>query len=101
MSNLLPCAVHVTLIVCFDYPIASKNNDVNKHSAFTFFLFDFYTQQLNSHKEIQPKSKQPLKWPGCKLSISAGLKSSAIPDEAKRVLCPFQEDCLVKLDYIS
>lgn len=63
---------------------------------------------------MQWKAKQPLgrpilfvhnmqhkNKPDCNLTIPAGLKSSDITDEPERVLCPFQEDCLVKLDYIS
>lgn len=112
------CTCHIAT-VCLDDPITSKNDDVNKKRfAITASLFLLLHQTPFQEKQRGGGQRDATKVPattgvtnvlrarhknkpGCNLSISAGLKSSAIADGPKRVLCPFQEDCLVKLDYIS
>lgn len=117
----LYCTCH-TAIVCLDDPITSKIRwrKWKKRFVFTASLFlllhptHFVPGRLLSNKDM-PTVGQATTWvtnavwkcmqlknkTDCNRSISAGLKSNAITDEPKRVLCPFQEDCLVKLDYIS
>lgn len=89
-----------------------RNGDTNKNNLYLLhFWFWFIPGTVLDNNKMQLKATEPLEetkmYPHAtytkptNLSIFVVLKSSVITDEPKRVLCPFQEDCLVKLDYIS
>lgn len=80
--------------VCFDDTLTSKKDD-----AVCILILG----TARNHTETQLKGQATTEVTNMRRKnngTSAGLKSCAITDEPKRVLCPFQADCLVKLDYI-
>lgn len=85
-----------------------RNGDANKNNLYLLrFCFWFIPGTVLDNNKMQLKATEPLEKTKMyihiptNLSIFVVLKSSVITDEPKRVLCPFQEDCLIKLDYIS
>ena len=114
--HLFPSTEHV-IMFRWPGPITFEKDDASKkRNVFTAYSFVLLHKTHNVPGQVG-NQRQSNHWgdqycgicahmqhenkTDCNLNISEGLKSNAITDEPKKWLCPFQEDWLVKLDYIS